>query len=59
MNVKLLVEVAVTPATVTEIGPAVAVAGTDAVNVVAMAVRTVAAAPVKLSVLEAGVVLKF
>jgi hypothetical protein len=58
-TVKLPVEVAVTPLTVTETGPVVAVVGTVTVRDVAVAATTVAATPLKLTVLEDALILKF
>jgi len=49
-TVKLLLEFAVFPLTVTEIRPVVAVAGTVATNVVVLAETTVATAPLNFTV---------
>ena len=57
-GVKLVVEVTLTPPTVTVIGPAVAVGGTVAVRVLAVAAVTVAATPLNFTVLLDVVVLK-
>ena len=51
---KLLLEVAVWPATVTAIGPVEALTGTVTTRVVGEAEITVAAAPLNLTILEAG-----
>lgn len=57
--VKSVAEVAVTPATATVIFPDVAPAGTVVVMLVAVDAVTVAAVPLNVTVLSAGVVLKF
>lgn len=58
LTVKLSVDVAITPAVVTETVPVVAPFGTVTVSVVADAVTTVAGTPLNSTVLLAGVVLK-
>ena len=59
VTVKLLAEAPVKPLTVTAIAPVLAVAGTVTDNEVAEATVTVAVTPLNLTVLLAGVVLKF
>jgi hypothetical protein len=59
MTVKFVLEVAVTPLTVTPINPVVAVVGTVTVNVEAVAETTVAATPLMVTAFEAAVALKF
>jgi hypothetical protein len=57
VTTKLLVEVAVVPATVTEMGPVLALRGTLTTNCVPVAEETVADAPLKRTVFADGVVL--
>jgi hypothetical protein len=54
-NVKLLLVVAVFAPTVMEMGPVVALPGTETVRVLADAVSTVAGTPLKVTAFEAGV----
>ena len=58
VTVKLVEEVTVVPATATAIGPVEAPAGTVTVMLVELLVITVAAIPLSVTVLLAGVVLK-
>ena len=58
-TVKFVALVAVRAVTVTEIVPVVAPTGTVTVMLVAVEAVTIAAVPLKLTVLFAGVVLKF
>ena len=58
-TVKFVLEVAVLEPTVTDMGPVVAVFGTVAVRELGVADITVAGAPLKLTALDAAVVLKF
>jgi len=58
VTTKFVLEVAVAPATVTAIGPVVALAGTFATSVVLLAEMTVAGSPLKNTVLAEGAGLK-
>jgi len=58
VTTKLVLEVAVAPATVTEIGPVVASLGTLTTSAVPLAEKTVAGAPLKRTVFADGAALK-
>jgi hypothetical protein len=58
-TVKLVDELAVEEATITDIGPEVAPTGTRTVRLLAVAAVTVASVPLNLTILDVSVVLKF